>query len=258
MKDAAWLNPGRTCESTLIMTSDSGAFQAFLRQQIEREQAPVYKPIRRLSTRLSWRLAKANVHPNLLTFLGALAALAAATLMSYGQHGAMLAAAVLIAVAYLFDCMDGEVARAGSRASALGGQLDQLSNWVTLVALQIGLALGASVQSGNPSMATWGMFAVAGWCTFYYLYLQLASWVPADGRFALLRKLSRILFATMPLDENLVLLAAITGHAKIGIVVSAMLSLTLSAVVCATFIAGMIASTRETPQADAASAAPPS
>ncbi|WP_407973266.1 CDP-alcohol phosphatidyltransferase family protein (plasmid) [Burkholderia pyrrocinia] len=230
------------------MASDSSAFQAFLRQQIEREQAPIYKPIRRLSTRLSWRLAKAKVRPNLLTLLGALSALAAATLLSHGQRGAKLAAAALIAFAYLFDCMDGEVARAGGSASTLGGQLDQLSNWVTLVALQIGLALGAAVQSGNPSMAIWGMFAVGGWCTFYYLYLQLANWVPGGGRFALLRKLSRILFVTMPLDENLVLLAAITGRAEIGIVASAVLSLTLSAVVCAAFIGGVIASTREAHQ----------
>ncbi|EDT03136.1 CDP-alcohol phosphatidyltransferase [Burkholderia ambifaria IOP40-10] len=227
------------------MASDSSAFQVFLRQQIEREQAPVYKPIRRLSTRLSWRLAKAKVRPNVLTVLGALSALGAATLLAHGPRGPMLGAAALIAFAYLFDCMDGEVARAGGFASALGGQLDQLSNWVTLVALQIGLALGAGVQSGNSSMAIWGMFAIAGWCTFYYLYLQLANWVPGDGRFVLLRTLSRILFMTMPLDENLVLLAALTGRAEFGIVVSAVLSMTLSLVVCAAFIAGGIASARE-------------
>jgi phosphatidylglycerophosphate synthase len=145
--------------------------------------------------------------------------------------------ALLILVAYLFDCMDGEVARARKVSSSFGSQLDQVSNWITLVALQIGLALGASASTGNSKMLVWGMFAVAGWCTFYYLYIQLVSWIPADGDYRLLRRLSKILFVLMPLDENLVILFALLGRPDVGIMVSASIGMTLSGLVCGIYIA---------------------
>lgn len=67
---------------------------------------------RRISIYLSWWLAqKTNVTPNLLTVAGILCGLAAAASYMAGTSGTVLLGCILYQLAYLLDCVDGEVAR---------------------------------------------------------------------------------------------------------------------------------------------------
>lgn len=211
-------------------------YKSFLKEQVNRKQAPIYVPIRYLTTPISWFLSKKGVSPNLLTAIGCASAILGAISISTGHHNGLFFGAFLVFVAYLFDCMDGEVARARGISSKFGSQLDQLSNWVTLISLQIGLAIGAYKLTADAQVLVWGMFAVAGWCTFYYLYLQMVLWISCDAGFTLLRRLSGFLFFLMPLDENLVIVFAILQRPDIGIMVSAVIATMLPISVCVLFI----------------------
>lgn len=211
-------------------------YAEFVGQQLRREQPPIYVPLRLISTSLSWQLAKLGVSPNVCTILGAAVAGLAAYFIAQGDAWSLRVSAALVLTAYLFDCMDGEVARAGGKSTALGAQLDQFSNWFTVVALQIGLAQGAAKFTKDPEFLIWGLYALAGWCTFYYLYLQIARWVSDEADYRALRRLSSVLFWLMPLDENLVIVFALWGRPDLGIRCSAMFGVVLSLAVVALYI----------------------
>jgi len=211
-------------------------YAEFVGQQLRREQPPIYVPLRLVSTILSWHLARFGVSPNVCTALGTAVAGLAAWFLSQGDTWSLRVSAGFVLTAYLLDCMDGEVARAGGKSTALGAHLDQFSNWFTVLALQIGLAQGAAVAAKDTVFLVWGLYALAGWCTFYYLYLQIARWVSDEADYRALRRLSAVLFWVMPLDENLVIVFALWGRPDLGIRCSAIVSVTLSLAVVTLYI----------------------
>jgi len=219
-------------------------FAEFRRAQVGRTQAPIYAPIRFLSTPLSWRLTLGGVSPNAVTALGAALALGAAVAFATGHSPWMPLGGALIFASYICDCMDGEMARLKGSASAFGGQLDQLTNWLTMVALQTGLACGAYQSSRRPEFLLLGMLSIGGWCSFYYLYLQIASWTEASAEYYYLRRLSGTLLWVMPLDENVVLLTGLACQPQAGLIVSAAASLFLCFAVSALYIGYNLASPR--------------
>lgn len=81
-----------------------------------------------LSLRVGKALGKYGVSPNQLTFAGMAAAL---TTIPAGIAGLHWLIPVLIAVSAVFDWLDGAVARATSRTSALGGFIDSFSDRVS-------------------------------------------------------------------------------------------------------------------------------
>lgn len=208
--------------------------RAFVLDQARRRQPPVFIPLRLLTAPLSWQLAKWKVSPHLATLAGVSCAVTAAAQISLGRTD--ISTLTLILASYLFDCMDGELARVQQRSSDLGAQLDQFANWIALIALQIGVSLGASRDTGNPNFLVWGLFSVSGWCTFYYIYLQIARWTAhAPEGFAVLRTLSLLLFWLMPLDENLVFLFVLARRTDLAAIGCAILSWALSISVAALY-----------------------
>ena len=104
--------------------------------------------VRRLSkplTRLALRLRMA---PNTVTVLSLAIGLSAALAFSFGERWALVIGAVLLQVSLVVDCVDGEVARATRRFTALGAWLDASTDRVKEFLAYAGLAAGAAAVHG--------------------------------------------------------------------------------------------------------------
>jgi phosphatidylglycerophosphate synthase len=100
--------------------------------------------MRAISLRWTRHLVATRVTPNQLTYLMVLAGLAAgAALLVPGLAGA-LAAALLIQLYLLLDCVDGEVARWRGETSVTGVYLDRVGHYLAEAALLAGLGLRAA------------------------------------------------------------------------------------------------------------------
>lgn len=99
------------------------------------------RPVSRWTSRLAVRL---GVSPNALTLLSVLLALTAAVLLAGGGQFGTAGAVVLMYVALVLDCSDGEVARFTGKATAVGGWLDGFTDRIKEHGLLIGLAFGAA------------------------------------------------------------------------------------------------------------------
>ncbi len=95
------------------------------------------KPLTRLALRLGWS-------PNTITGISFAIGLAAAALFATGQWGWILLGAIALQVSLIIDCVDGEVARATRRFTALGAWLDAATDRVKEFAVYGGLAIGAA------------------------------------------------------------------------------------------------------------------
>jgi phosphatidylglycerophosphate synthase len=97
---------------------------------------------RRLSWRLSLRLARVAVTPNQVTLANTALGLACATMLASVNYWVRLAGAALFLVSITLDGVDGELARLRMVESKLGARLDVLTDNLVHVALFVGLMVG--------------------------------------------------------------------------------------------------------------------
>jgi len=95
------------------------------------------KPLTRIAMRLGWS-------PNTITVVSFAIGLAAAVSFAGGTWPWLLLGAVLLQMSLIVDCVDGEVARATRRFTALGAWLDASTDRVKEFAAYAGLAIGSA------------------------------------------------------------------------------------------------------------------
>lgn len=95
------------------------------------------KPLTRVAISAGWS-------PNAITMTSFFVGLAAAASFAIGSWWWLLLGAVLLQVSLVIDCVDGEVARATRRFSAVGAWLDASTDRVKEFAAYAGLAIGAA------------------------------------------------------------------------------------------------------------------
>ncbi len=108
---------------------------------------------------LVYLLYPTRITPNQVTFLSLfLALLGDAALLFWTGHGGMVAAAVLLYVSFVFDCADGQLARAKGQTSTVGSYLDFLMDEIKAVALIAAcagrLAIDGTAMPGLPVSVT--------------------------------------------------------------------------------------------------------
>lgn len=89
-----------------------------------------------------------NLTPNAITLFSFVFVPLAAWAYSMGTYAGLIAGAVLFEINYLFDCVDGTVARVKGLASPLGAYLDPKLDRIRVVILIFALAYG-QVQAGS-------------------------------------------------------------------------------------------------------------
>lgn len=100
--------------------------------------------VRRLSKPLTGLALRLGLAPNTITLVSFAVGLAAAVAFGLGSWPWLVAGAVLLQASLVIDCVDGEVARATRRFSALGAWLDASTDRVKEFAAYAGLAVGAA------------------------------------------------------------------------------------------------------------------
>ena len=108
---------------------DDGFYSTFVVRRLS-------KPLTRVALRLGWT-------PNAITLISFAVGIAAAGAFAVGDRWALVLGAVLLQLSLIIDCVDGEVARATRRFSALGAWLDASTDRVKEFLAYAGLAYGA-------------------------------------------------------------------------------------------------------------------
>lgn len=147
-----------------------------LARDLPRESAAKDAPMarwldRRLSWRISYRLAHTSVTPNQVTIASTALGLVSAWLFASPGYWPRLLGALLFWVSTTLDGVDGELARLKLAESRLGAKLDTLTDNLVHIALFAGIMTGCYRASGSRSyLALLGVLlggftlcAVAGW-----------------------------------------------------------------------------------------------
>ena len=113
---------------------DDGFYSTFIVRKLS-------KPITRLALRRGWT-------PNAVTLASFAIGIAAAVFFAFGERWALVVGALLLQLSLVVDCVDGEVARATRKFSALGAWLDASTDRVKEFLAYAGLAVGAAAVSG--------------------------------------------------------------------------------------------------------------
>ncbi|UCM91318.1 CDP-alcohol phosphatidyltransferase family protein [Streptomyces marincola] len=112
--------------------------------------------MREISLRWTRHLVNTRISPNQLTYLMVVAGVAAgAALLVPGLAGAV-AAALLIQLYLLLDCVDGEVARWRGQTSITGVYLDRVGHYLAEAALLVGFGVrAADVFAAEEAAPNW-------------------------------------------------------------------------------------------------------
>jgi phosphatidylglycerophosphate synthase len=97
------------------------------------------------------RVADSPITPNHVTALSALVAVAAAAAFASGAWPLLVVGGVLLQLSFVFDCLDGQLARHRGAASAFGAWLDFMTDCLQDVVLVAGIAAGCAARSGGSS-----------------------------------------------------------------------------------------------------------
>ena len=102
--------------------------------------------VRKLSKPMTAVALKLGMSPNSITLISFAVGLLAAGSFALGDRWALVVGAILLQLSLIIDCVDGEVARATRRFSALGAWLDASTDRVKEYLAYAGLAAGAALH----------------------------------------------------------------------------------------------------------------
>ncbi|MFC5753299.1 CDP-alcohol phosphatidyltransferase family protein [Actinomadura rugatobispora] len=106
-------------------------------------------------------VAARGITPDAVTAASVALALLAALWFSGGTRAGMVTGAVLLYLAFVLDCVDGQLARYTGRFSALGAWLDAVSDRVKEYAVYAGLAIGSTAAAAGTSAHGGDVWALA-------------------------------------------------------------------------------------------------
>lgn len=146
----------------------------------------VVRKVSKIFTRAALRL---GLRPNAITVISFIIGLLAAFSFAGGSRGWLIVGALLLQLSLVIDCVDGEVARATSRFSAVGAWLDASTDRVKEYAAYAGLAAGAAREGLD-----------AWWIAIVLIVLQTTRHM-SDYNFAQLQRLREATVLPRALDD---------------------------------------------------------
>lgn len=127
-----------------------------------------------LASRLVWLVSPVRwLTPNVLTFMAFVLGAGAAACFAQADHGWLIAGAVLFHVSFVFDCMDGKIARLKGNGSAFGSWLDYVFDRLRVTVCAVAL-MGGQYARTDEFVYIWLAGAVVFLDMFRYLnHLQM-------------------------------------------------------------------------------------
>jgi phosphatidylglycerophosphate synthase len=123
--------------------------QARINQTRKDLTEPVVRWIQEPAARpLVYAFKETPVTPNQVTVLSALLAIVAAYFFSLGDAHSMIQGGIIFEISLILDSVDGELARAKGMASEWGRIVDGIGDYVSSIAVLIGLMIGFSDSKG--------------------------------------------------------------------------------------------------------------
>jgi CDP-L-myo-inositol myo-inositolphosphotransferase len=129
---------------------------------------------RRVSVRLSARLAERSVTPNQITVASFLVALAGAGLLALGQYPAAVLGALLVQISSITDGCDGEIARLKHLATPRGAWLDTILDRYADLALVFAVTFAQASAVGGVRPWVGGFIAATGFLLASYVTKEFA------------------------------------------------------------------------------------
>jgi phosphatidylglycerophosphate synthase len=147
---------------------------------------------RKLSWRISYRLARSAITPNQVTIANTILGLGCAWLFAMPGYWSRLLASLLFLLSVTLDGVDGELARLKMSETKFGGQIDIVTDNIVHVAIFIGIFLGCYRASTSSAylyllplvLGGFGMCAVATWRAFHLHGDVAAKWLDAVDRWS--------------------------------------------------------------------------
>ena len=177
---------------------------------------------------------RAELTPNQVTIGSLVVTCLAALLVAFGHRYAWLAAALLIQVGFVLDCLDGQLARATGRESDFGRYLDSLTDLVKVFVLICATTV-ALLRHGSGTVAcALGALAFFGY-VLCELHTQLVRQLPQRSQEEYERQAapwkSRLAIGGQKIDLAFAIgevlmtltLALVFGRAAMGLIVVAVL-----------------------------------
>lgn len=106
---------------------------------------------RPLARRLSQRIARTSIKPNVVTVINLLVGIAGAVFLAFGGYWNQLLGALLFLANVMGDGVDGDVARLKLKETPFGHYLDIISDNTVHIAVFIGIGIGLARQTSNPA-----------------------------------------------------------------------------------------------------------
>lgn len=131
-------------------------------REVQKPQDSIFSKLitRKLSLRLTWVLLKLlpNISPNTVSLLSFVLAVLAAVCFLHPSYAVRVLGVVLFQLGFVFDCSDGEVARATGRMSPFGAFLDStLDRFKEILILGV---LTLYLASSSPSPMGWTSISI--------------------------------------------------------------------------------------------------
>ena len=145
---------------------------------------------RKLSWRISYRLARTKITPNQVTIANTAIGLVSAWMFAIPSYGWRLAASLLFVLSITIDGVDGELARLQMSETGWGAKLDVITDNIVHVAILIGIFLGCYRASLNPAyyyliplvVGGFALNAVATYLAFQIRTADARKWVESVDR----------------------------------------------------------------------------
>lgn len=140
---------------------------------------------RKISWRISLRLARTRITPNQVTITNTFLGLVCAWMFAMPGYGWRLAASLLFLLSITIDGVDGELARLQMSETEWGGKLDLITDNIVHVAIFIGVFTGAYRASADPvflwlmplQLGGFALSALATFLAFRYRGSQTKDWI---------------------------------------------------------------------------------
>lgn len=173
---------------------------------------PLYIPFKLLSERLVPRLIESRLSPNAITVVWALLLVAASVALAFERA---VLAFLMVLLAVLLDCLDGDLARGRNQSSLSGTFLEQLAHWIGNMALMAGA--GAALLLADPRPGN--VLLVSSLAVVQAVYVAVIRQVRSDAanipEHPLLRRAFRIVIKALwflsPIELPIVAALAVLG-----------------------------------------------
>jgi phosphatidylglycerophosphate synthase len=96
---------------------------------------------RPVSRRITVRLYRTSISPLIITLFGSLVGIIGGLLFLLNIYWATVLAGILVALSYVFDCVDGEIARLNQKCTKTGALLDEYSDRIVDIVIILCLGL---------------------------------------------------------------------------------------------------------------------